>query len=99
MRSAIHRVRPSVKISTKKYTISNHTDCRMVLGQCDQYKPGKLSFYSQLLLGEKCKDEFDGSDVQDLWDMELYAEIAEHCEDDCIKTFKLYEVITNYYLT
>ncbi len=98
MRSAIHRVRPSVTISTKKYNISNHTDCRMVLGQWNQYQPGKLPFYSQLLLNEKMNDEFTGEDVQILWDMQLYSDIFEHCEEDCQQTYKLYEVITNYYL-
>ena len=98
MRSAIHRIRPSVKISTKKYTISNHTDCRMVLGNWDNFAKGNLDFYSRLLLGESSSGEFGGSDVQELWNLELYDEIIKHCLDDCEKTYRLYEVITSYYL-
>ena len=98
MRSAIHRVRPSVTISTKKYTISNHTDSRMVLGNWDKFAKGNLDFYCRLLLGESGKDEFDGSVMQEMFDLEMFEEIGQYCESDCVKTYKLYEIITNYYL-
>lgn len=98
MRSAIHRARPSVSISTKRYTISNHTDCRMVLGNWDNYAKGNLNFYCRLLLGETSSGEFGGADIQELWNLELYDDIIEHCLDDCRLTYKLYDVITNYYL-
>ena len=98
MRSAIHRVGPSVNISTRKYTIQNHTDCRMVLGQWDKYASGTLDFYSRLFLGESSKQEVDGSKIQGMWDSGLYAEIAEYCESDCEKTLKIYDIISNYYL-
>lgn len=99
MRSAIHRVRPSVNISTKKYNIFNHTDSRMVFGGWDKFTKGKLPFYSQLLLSEKMNDEFTGEDVQMLWDMELYSDIFDHCEEDCRQTYKLYEIVASYYLS
>jgi len=98
MRSLINRVRPAVKISTKKYVIANHTDVRMVLANWDSYAKGTLDFYSRLLLGKTSKEEFDGSDVQMMWDMELFDEIAKYCEADCKCTFEIYELLTKYYL-
>ena len=98
MRSLVNRVRPAVKIATKKYVITNHTDVRAVLSNWDQYKPGKLDFYSRLLLGKTPKGEFDGSDVQMMWDMGLYDDIAKYCEGDCEATFQIYELLTKYYL-
>jgi len=70
----------------------------MVLGNWEKFAKGKLPFYSQLLLNEKMNDEFTGEDVQMLWEMEMYSDIFEHCEEDCRQTYKLYEVIANYYL-
>ena len=98
MRSLINRVRPSVKIHNKKYTIQNHTDVRAVLSNWDQYAPGTLDYYSRLLLGRSSKAEFDGSQVQDMWDMELYDDIAKYCEDDCECTFQIFELMTQFYL-
>ncbi len=98
MRSAIHRVRPSVTISTKKYSISNHTDSRMVLGNWDKFAKGNLDFYCKLLLGESSKDEFSGDMVQDMFDMQLFEDIGKYCMRDCVLTYKLYDVIVNYYL-
>ena len=98
MRSLINRVWPAVKISTKKYTITNHTDCRAVLGNWDNYAKGTLDFYSRLLLGKTPKDGFDGSQVQDMWDMELFEDIGKYAEGDCEATFQIYELLTKYYL-
>lgn len=98
MRSLVNRVRPSVQISTKKYTIQNHTDVRAILGNWDNYAKGTLDFYSRLLLGKSSKDEFDGSQVQDLWDMELFDDIGKYAEGDCEATFQIYELLTQYYL-
>jgi len=98
MRSLINRVRPAVKISTKKYTIQNHTDVRAVLSNWDAYKPGTLDYYSRLLLGKTPKGEFDGSQVQDMWDMELTDDIAKYCEGDCEATFQIFELLTQFYL-
>jgi len=98
MRSLINRVRPAVQISTKKYTITNHTDVRAVLSNWDSYKPGKLDFYSQLLLGKSPKDGMSGDMVQDTWDLELYDDIGKYCEGDCEATYQIYELLTQYYL-
>jgi len=98
MRSLINCVRPAVQISTKKYTIQNHTDVRAVLSNWDSYKPGTLDFYARLLLGESPKDGMSGDMVQDAWDMELYEDIGKYCEGDCVATFQIYELLTQYYL-
>ena len=98
MRSLVNRVKPAINISTKKYTIINHTDVRAVLSRWDNYAKGTLDFYSRLLLGETPKGDFDGSQVQDMWDMQLFDDIAEYCQKDCEMTFRIYELITQYYL-
>ena len=98
MRSLINRVRPSVKIHTKKYTIVNHTDVRAVLSNWNAFAQGTLDFYSRLLLGKSPKDDLDGSMVQDAWNMELYDDIVKYCEDDCTATFQIYELMKSFYL-
>lgn len=98
MRSLINKVRPAVQISIKKYNITNHTDVKMVLANWDNYKTGKLDFYAKLLLGETPKGEFDGSDVQMMFEMGLYEDIGKYCEGDCVATYKIYELLTKYYL-
>ena len=98
MRSLLNRVKPSVKISTKKYVIANHTDVRMILGGWDQYAKGNLDFYSKLLLGRSCKDGMDGSQVQEFWDMKLGKDIAEYCESDVQVTFEIFDIMSQYYL-
>jgi len=98
MRSLISRIQPSVKISTKKYTITNHTDIRMILGNWDTYAKGTLDFYSKLLLGKTSKNEMSGDQVQEYWDIGLHADIAKYCEDDCQITFEIYDLMTQYYI-
>ena len=98
MRSLVNRVRPAVQISTKKYTIQNHTDVRAVLGNWDNFAKGTLDFYSQLLLGQTPKDIASGDMVQDMWEMELFEDIGKYCEGDCEATYRIYELLTQYYL-
>jgi len=98
MRSLVNHVRPAVNISTKKYTIQNHTDVRAILANWDPYKSGTLDFYSKLLLGDSSKDEFDGSCVQDMWDLELYEDIGNYCNGDCITTYEIFQLLTKFYL-
>jgi len=98
MRSLINRVKPSVKISTKKYVIANHTDIRAVLGNWDTYAKGTLDYYMNLLLGRTSKEELSGDMVQDTWDMGLGADIAKYCEADCQGSFDLYDLMVQYYL-
>jgi len=98
MRSLLNRVKPSVRISTKKYVIANHTDIRMILGRWDTYAKGNLDFYSRLLLGKTSKGSFDGSQVQDVWDMNLKDNIAKYCEDDCQMTWEIFDLISQYYI-
>ena len=98
MRSLINKVRPAVQISTKKYTITNHTDCRAVLSNWDNFAKGTLDFYSKLLLGRTPKGDFDGSDVQMMFEMGLFEDIANYCMDDCRCTFEIYELLQQYYL-
>lgn len=98
MRSLINKVRPAINISTKKYTIQNHTDARMILSNWDNFAKGNLDFYCRLLLGETPKENLSGDQVQDAWDMELYDEIGKYCEADCSYTYKIYDLLVQYYI-
>ena len=98
MRSLLNRVKPPIQINTKKYIIANHTDIRMILGRWDTYAKGNLDFYSRLLLGKTSKGNFDGSQVQDVWDMNLKDNIAKYCEDDCQMTWEIFDLISQYYI-
>ena len=98
MRSLINRVRPAVQISTKKYTIQNHTDVRAVLSNWDNFAKGSLDFYSRLLLDRTPKGDFDGSDVQMMYEMEMFEDIGNYCEQDCRCTYEIFELLTQYYL-
>ena len=98
MRSLLARVKPSIKISTKKYVIANHTDVRAVLGNWDTYAKGTLDYYMKLLLGRTSKNEMSGDMVQDAWDLGLGADIAKYCEDDCQGSFDLYDLMVQFYL-
>lgn len=98
MRSLVNRSRPAVQISTAKYRITNHTDVRAILNNWNDYKAGTLDFYSRLLLGKTPKEELDGSQIQDAWDLELYDDIGEYCQKDCEATYQIYELMQKYYL-
>ena len=98
MRSMIHHVQPTVKISRKRYSNQNHCDVRMVFGDWDKFAVGKLPYFSMLLLGKSSKDELSGDQVQEYWDMDLKDDIAKYCEADCQVTFELYDLLSKYYL-
>jgi len=98
MRSLVNRVKPAVNISTRKYNITNHTDVRAILGNWNNFAKGNLDFYSRVLLGETPKTDFDGADVQTMFDLELYDDIKNYCMDDVKCTFKIYELVKQYYL-
>ena len=98
MRSMMNRVRPSVRIDRKRYSTVNHCDIRMVLGNWDNFAKGNLDWYSRILLDEPAKDGVDGSLVGDMFDMEMYDEISEYCQNDVKITYNLYQLLTKFYL-
>jgi len=96
-RSFINRVVPSVFISTKKYYLENHIDIRMILANWDNYANGSLDLYCKIMLKRSDKEDIDGSKVQLFWDSKKYEEIYKYCEQDCINTWELYQLMKNYY--
>lgn len=98
MRSMMNKVRPAVKIDRRRYSVENHCDIRMVLGNWDSFAKGNLDFYSRVLLGKAGKDDIDGSMVGEMFEMELFDEISEYCQDDVKVTWELYQLLTKYYL-
>lgn len=97
--SMIHRVIPSVNISTAKYRIENHIDCRAILGDYSQFAKGNLDWYCKIILGaDNGKTEgCNGAMVQHLWDCGCYSEIKEYCENDVRILAQLYRRMEGYY--
>ena len=85
-------VRPSIVIDHGRYNRGNHTDLRQILAGEDKFAPGKLDFFAQKFLGDKKTEGIDGKAVQDFWDCGLHADIAKYCEQDCVLTYRLYEM-------
>ena len=99
MRSLINKVRPSIDISTRKYSFNtNHFDCQAILNNWEKFKSGTLDFYAKLLLGFSPKEEFSGDQVQDMWNMQLYDEIAKYCMGDAVATYEIFKLMQDYYL-
>ncbi|MFH1157072.1 MAG: ribonuclease H-like domain-containing protein [Pseudomonadota bacterium] len=87
-------VRPSVNLDKGKYnrTGTNHVDLRQTLAGQDQFARGNLEFFSGRFLGEHKTEGIDGAMVSSFWDMGLYEDIAQYCEQDCVLTYRLYQM-------
>ena len=97
LHSMFRKVRPSVAISTAKYSISNHIDLRMILGNWDTYAPGKLDYYLARCLGRRKMEGVDGAMVQHMWDVGMKDEIVEYGVKDAVDTLDLYLYAREYY--
>jgi len=87
-----HGIRPSVNIDKGRYNKGNHIDLRQILAGEDKFAHGKLDFFAQKFLGKKKTEGIDGSMVQSFWDMALYDDIANYCQDDCRLTYDLFKM-------
>ena len=96
--SMVHRVQPSVNISTAKYRIDNHVDVRAVLGGYDTFAKGSLDWYCRIILGTGKTEGCNGATVQHLFDCGCYQEIQEYCENDVRILAQLYERMIGFYL-
>jgi len=96
-RSMVNGVQPSVKISTKRYQIGNHVDIRALLGDWDTHAKGTLDYYSKIILGESKADDMDGSFIQSLWDVGVYAEIKEYNQAECRSLKAIYQKMLGFY--
>lgn len=96
-RSMVNSIQPSVRISTRKYQITNHLDLRALLNDWDMRASGTLDFYSRVILGESKADGMDGSFVQSMFDVGAYDEIRDYNTAECWSLLKIYEKMTGYY--
>lgn len=99
LHSMFLHVRPSVKISTRKYMVENHTDLRAILGGWEKFAPGKLDFYMSRMFGDDAgkPDHIDGSMVSHYWDAGMHDEIGEYCEKDAQDVMKFYTEAKKYH--
>ncbi len=88
----LHDIRPSVLIDKGKYNRAgeNHTDLRPILAGPGDFAKGKLDFFCKKFLGVGKLEGIDGEMVQDYFDNGLIDDIVTYCEDDSMKTFKLF---------
>jgi len=98
IRSMKTRIRPTVKIDCHPYRITNHSDCRMILGYGDKKAKGSLDYYMRYFDLSSGKDGLDGSMVQDFYRRGEAGEriIRAYCEKDCRDTRLLFELIQKY---
>ena len=96
--SMVHRVQPSVNISTARYRIENHIDVRAILGNYESFAKGSLDWYCRIILGTGKPDGINGATVQHLWDCGCYAEVRDYCENDVRILAQLYERMNGYYI-
>jgi predicted PolB exonuclease-like 3'-5' exonuclease len=89
----IHGIRPSINIDKGKYNRGNHTDLREILAGPEMFAKGKMDFFCHKFLGTGKMEGIDGSMVQEYFNMGLHDDIAKYCEDDAVKTFRLYEKV------
>ena len=97
LHSLFRRVRPAVRISTRRYQIDNHVDVRAVLSGWEKFAPGNLDFYLQRVLGRSKPKQIGGSDVQHYWDVGMKDDIATYCMGDAKDTWDLYQAVKTYF--
>jgi predicted PolB exonuclease-like 3'-5' exonuclease len=100
--SLINRVRPAVRLSTRKYPSieDNHIDLRAVLNNGNQYASGKFDFWLKLILGEDAgkTEGVDGSQIQGLFELGKFEVIQDYAVNDAEQLWKLWEVVRDFYL-
>jgi len=89
-------VKPTRGYDTHRYYSKTHFDLRLILADGDTHAKGKLSDYAKLKLGVDMDTK--GSEVQALWDDGKIKEIVDHCEQDTLITWQLFESMRGYYL-
>lgn len=97
LHSARARIRPSLRISRKRYAIENHLDCYAFLSDW-QPKQGNLDFYSQYFNVGEGKKGMTGLQVQGLWDLGEYDKIIDYCLSDVRQTWEIGQIIMKYLL-
>lgn len=95
-RSAILGVLPSVRISTRRYDITQHFDVMEVLTNYFQGEMFSLGAYCKLYGIDNC-DTSHGSDIFPLWKAGNIEAIKAHCAADVKATWELYQKIKNYF--
>jgi len=99
LRATVNNVEIPFTFNRKKYSSTgNHIDLRGVLIDWGTFEAGKLDFFLSMFGLEGKMEGIDGSVIQDYWNEGLHDEIGQYCQDDCEKTFKLFEKIKPYFL-
>jgi 3'-5' exonuclease len=97
MRSAVHAIRPTVKLDCRRYTRHPHYDLREVLSNAYQEKRGSLDFFCSLFGIASPKDKMSGSEVGEAYRAGRLHDIAEYCRADVAATAALYLRVRDYF--
>lgn len=103
LRSAVHKIRPTVNLMGKRYLSDYQSDIRHVdlMDQLTFYgavrRRGNLHLYCHALGIKSPKNRgITGDDVQRLFEEKKYQDIAEYNSWDLIATFELYQEWLKY---
>ncbi len=97
VRSAFHRLRPSVVIPAEPDTRQPHFDVREVLEGGDRRRRGGLDYFCAVFGIPSPKIEMAGAEVGSAFDEGRLDDIIRYCLSDCRATLALYERLAPFY--
>jgi hypothetical protein len=97
IRSAIHKIKPSRNLITKRYDTSFHIDLLDQLTFYGLTRKFNLDFYCHAFGIESPKSKgISGIDVKNLYEAGKVKEIAIYCGNDILATYNLFKVWETY---
>lgn len=93
MRSMVHKIKPTKKISLKRYQTRTVFDTMKILGNWTNY----IKLDDALMRFGISKKSGSGSEVYQRWLEKDYEWINDYCKLDTLKAKELYNILSNFY--
>lgn len=94
VRSAVHGIKPTVRIDTRRFYSEQHFDVREILTNFGQQNKGKLGQWAHAFgVAPKISE---GAAVAEMWKNKEYDKLTDYCLQDCITTYELYQKLRDY---
>jgi len=97
MRSAVHGLRPTVTLDTRRYTRHPHFDLYEILTGFYAQRRGSLDFFCSLFGIPSPKTGMKGAEVGDAYRAGRLPDIAAYCQADVEATAELYKRVKDYF--
>jgi|SRR3989344_541650 len=96
VRSAINRIKPSIKININKFSMenSNHFDTMLFFSQ-NVFTNPRLDIIAKTLGIDVGENRFSGAEVERLYREGKWEEIRQHCREDVDITERIYLFLKN----